>query len=735
MELVAGGTLQDRVQQSGPLPVTQAVDMILQVINGLEAAAAIGVLHRDVKPSNCFIEPEGTVKVGDFGLSISTLARAETNLTVAGAFLGTPAYCSPEQLRGEALDVRSDIYAVGVTLYYLLIGQTPFADDNMVKLLATVLERPAESPKKLRAEIPDGLAKVILRCLAKQKEQRFKTYEQLRQALALFDSTASVPAPLALRFCAGLLDVAFVSLLLVILEELARNLGWNFKARSWVQGGFVMILYYGISEGLWSASLGKAICRLRVTGRDRDTPGLPRAFLRFFVYWAAFRASNWAFQGLGLLASHPIPLSRAVALLVLFCTARRKNGFAALHDLASGTRVVRKREFKARNTAASLEEIPANVNSSEQIGPYQVLSSLRKSDKDELLLGFDPLLLRKVWIRKLPPGAPPEEKGRRNLGRPGRLRWLTGKRSEGETWDAYEAPSGQRLQWNTPQPWQNVRYWLHDLAEELAVGLKDGSLPGKISLDRIWITNDGRAKLLDFPAPGIDPKGDDEKLSDAATAPLGGYEAQLFLKQATSSVLLGRIVAPDEIWDGPVAAVLPLQARTFLSRLPGFSSLEAMTSELAVLLNQPASVRFRTRLLIVLGCSAPILFFLFMELVSSGQRTGSTLRLIFSSMTLLVALFSMIAAVDLRGGLLMRAARIAFVTRTGSPASQERLLLRSLVAWLPVILFYFLRLPFRGEGWVWVVTFGSLAALTIVSLLLPQRGLPDRIVGTWPVPL
>ena len=86
----------------GPLPSTQAVDTILQVIDGLQAAATGGVLHRDIKPSNCFVDGDGTVKVGDFGLSVSTLARAEhdvTELTMTGTFLGTPVFASPEQLR------------------------------------------------------------------------------------------------------------------------------------------------------------------------------------------------------------------------------------------------------------------------------------------------------------------------------------------------------------------------------------------------------------------------------------------------------------------------------------------------------------------------------------------------------------------------------------------------------------------------------------------------------------
>src|SRR4051812_27922295 len=90
MELIPGGTLQERVKEGGPLPVGEAVDAILQVIAGLETAHAVGILHRDIKPANCFIEPSGTVKVGDFGLSISTVSRDDSALTLAGSILGTP---------------------------------------------------------------------------------------------------------------------------------------------------------------------------------------------------------------------------------------------------------------------------------------------------------------------------------------------------------------------------------------------------------------------------------------------------------------------------------------------------------------------------------------------------------------------------------------------------------------------------------------------------------------------
>lgn len=123
MELLAGGTLKDRVSAGGPMPPSAAVSAVLGVIGGLDAAQAAGILHRDVKPSNCFVDADGDVKVGDFGLSISTLTRDVRHELGTTGFEGTPQFAAPEQLRGEPLDVRADIYAVGATLYYLLTGR------------------------------------------------------------------------------------------------------------------------------------------------------------------------------------------------------------------------------------------------------------------------------------------------------------------------------------------------------------------------------------------------------------------------------------------------------------------------------------------------------------------------------------------------------------------------------------------------------------------------------------
>lgn len=172
--------------------------------------------------------------------------------------------------------------------------------------------------------------------------------------------------------------------------------------------------------------------------------------------------------------------------------------------MASGTRVIRKAAYEAR-PSLEVEEPPQPVSeTTPQIGPYYVLDRLDKTEAGELLLGYDARLLRKVWIRRLPEGAPPVPASVRNLGRATRLRWLGGSREAGENWDAYEAPAGKALLALVikPQPWRSVRYWLMDLAEELAAGLKDGPVPAALALDRVWITAGGRAKLLDFAAPG-----------------------------------------------------------------------------------------------------------------------------------------------------------------------------------------------------------------------------------------
>jgi len=392
MELVSGGTLQDRVKNKEPMAVAAAVDAILQVIAGLEGAAALGVLHRDIKPSNCFIDTDGTVKVGDFGLSVSTATRGETKLTMAGSFLGTPAFSSPEQLRGDEFTIKGDIYAVGVTLYYLLTGRTPFDGDDMVRMLATVLERPAESPGKFRQELPKGLSRVVLRCLEKQPSKRFKNYGELRNALLPYSSAAPSPATLGFRILAGWLDS------LVLASAIGTLAVWFKGSRQDVAElgaerftsliiPLLSLIYFGVLEGLWGASLGKRIFRLRVTGPNQGLPGVPRAMLRAIIVHLVPVLPSMAFMWLSYY-SNPSTASKFkliglsylyyAILALLFSTMRRRNGFAAVQDLVTRTRVVRQATATARPGLEAEKDKPVDTDATSRLGPYHVLERCRK---------------------------------------------------------------------------------------------------------------------------------------------------------------------------------------------------------------------------------------------------------------------------------------------------------------------------------------------------------------------
>ncbi len=614
MELIAGGTLQDRIQRGGPLPIGQAVDAVLQIIAGLEAAHSVGILHRDIKPANCFEDMDGTVKIGDFGLSISTAGRGDSMQTMDGTFLGTPAFCSPEQLRGEELNVRSDMYSVGVTLFYLLTGRTPFEGKNMVQQLANSLEKAAPSPLQYQPDLPQGLARVALRCLNKQATERFGSYAELQQALRPFASIAPTPATLGLRFAAGVIDhslliaVNFVIPLLFLdspMDYLNPETfhSWRFF---WIGLGLLIMrhLYFGISEGVWGASVGKALVGLRVASLNRSAPGIPRALLRSvllqaFVIVEIFRyhmtdvtqVTAWTYLWIA---------GQILFFLLIFVTARRQNGFAGLHDLWTGTRVIQKSAYQPRVAMTQTEHLVTTTDGMLKIGPFHIIATLSATGAGAVLLGYDTRLLRKVWIRQTPSSSPPISQVQRNIARPGRLRWLQGERNELESWDAYEAASGTPLTSLVAkrQPWRMVRHWLHDLTTELEASTKTASLPDTLTLDRVWITAEGRAKLLDFAAPG----------SISATAGDGPVTAQSFLHQVAITALEGRMVSAHEAAARSISAPLPLPARLTLLALQSTTDLRSLATQLQFLTQQPAEISRWRRFTLFFATLAPSLF-------------------------------------------------------------------------------------------------------------------------------
>src|SRR6516225_2297037 len=184
MELMSGTTLQEWVEQNGPMPVQDAVAKILDVIEGLQEAHKLGVVHRDVKPSNCFLLADGRVKIGDFGLSKSLVSGAD--LTKTGTFLGTLLYAAPEQIKGERVDYRTDVYAVAATLYFLLAGEAPFRGKDAAATLARTVSESPTPLRRQRPEVPAALEKVIRRGLERSPERRWRTLDDFCAALLRF---------------------------------------------------------------------------------------------------------------------------------------------------------------------------------------------------------------------------------------------------------------------------------------------------------------------------------------------------------------------------------------------------------------------------------------------------------------------------------------------------------------------------------------------------------------------
>jgi len=193
-ELLQGEELGKYLERLGKLPVAEAVHIVRQVCHALGAAHAAGIVHRDVKPENVFLAgPAATVKVLDFG--ISKVAEFSDGLTKTGTVMGTPDYMAPEQARGDRVDARADIYAVGAILYRALTGRKPFDGQDPMAILTAVLTQEPERPSTLEPSIPLSLELIVQRTMAKSPNERFSSMEALEQALTPFDTAAPLPAP------------------------------------------------------------------------------------------------------------------------------------------------------------------------------------------------------------------------------------------------------------------------------------------------------------------------------------------------------------------------------------------------------------------------------------------------------------------------------------------------------------------------------------------------------------
>jgi len=191
MELIAGETLRERLQRTGPLAPEEAASIMVQALHGLQFAHDHGLIHRDVKPANLLVAPDGRVKMTDFGIAKAAYAGT-ADPTTTGRVLGSVPYLAPEQVEGKQLDARTDVYAAGAVLYELLTGRTPFVAETDLAAAMLRLTSDPIPPRAVRSGIPRGLDAAVMRALARDPELRFASATQMAVTLSRYEAGAAV---------------------------------------------------------------------------------------------------------------------------------------------------------------------------------------------------------------------------------------------------------------------------------------------------------------------------------------------------------------------------------------------------------------------------------------------------------------------------------------------------------------------------------------------------------------
>ena len=183
MELVSGGSVGDHLQDKGAYSVADATRMIIEACRGLTAAHQAGVVHRDIKPPNLMLTPDGAVKVSDFGLAKRTNAGT-LQMTQAGQMVGTPYFMSPEQCESKSVDARTDVYSLGATYYSLLTGKNPYENsDSVVQVMFAHCNSDRPDPRDVRNDVPPACAQIIERAMAIDPADRYQSTEAMRSDL------------------------------------------------------------------------------------------------------------------------------------------------------------------------------------------------------------------------------------------------------------------------------------------------------------------------------------------------------------------------------------------------------------------------------------------------------------------------------------------------------------------------------------------------------------------------
>jgi len=754
MEQMSGETLQDRVNEAGEIEVEQAVRWTLDILAGLAAVHERGVLHRDLKPANCFVTADGRIKLGDFGLARTT--EDDPRLTREGCFLGTPVFAPPEQIRGDPLDERSDLYAVGATLYVMLASRYPFRGRSAEEFMARALTDAPEPLTSVRPDVPRSLSRIVLRCLEKSAERRPGSAGLLARMLEPFAGRALVPAPIGRRITAWLVDLVLLNLLAGTFSRLAcvrveapisyqagaaRSPGaaWPLGEPVTPEQLALMLLYislvagyFGVAEARLGRTAGKWLLGIRVARaegtRSAWTLGLGRALftacllgaghVSYYLY-GQFGGESPGIAVLCVLDGYfAIPLLSALGM-------SRRNGQAMLHDRLTGTRVVLDRRPARTGSAesavrdAALEEVGGGETVGERfvidgrLGGA-ILATDRELNRPVLLLPASREAIRSFTM------ADP-------LERPMQLRMIRTEAPNLEEHLVLERPGGEPFQCfldrSARLDWKAMHLAVLDLLGEVAL---QRTVP---EIESLWM--DRRARLRMLPAAGRD----DQVEFDAGRLQ---WILRRLLLGAEGTRLRRPVQAPLSA-EPLLSAILeqPLELHRLEDLRRAWAGLDLVTGRIT------REWRVRAALLGIVGIGA--LGWLSAQSVQGG--TGRTERLMiivwFASASMVVcAVVSVILGFALGNSPLFRLTGMGLRCRDGLPAGRLRHGIRVLAFWVLVLGLLapsVLWRPGTEVPLLFWLSLGALMAFAITeyvrSVLHGHRSLLDLIAGTYVVPL
>lgn len=744
MEIVRGGTVADLLRREGRLLVPRAAALTLQLIEGLRAYDVHGIVHRDIKPSNCFLDLDGRARIGDLGLSRSP--ETASRLTQEGRFLGTPHYSSPEQLRGEAVDRRSDIYSLGATLYEMIAGHPPIEAPDGVTLVARIMTEEPEPPSRRVPGVPPGLDEVVLRALAKRPDHRFTTYEEFIETLVPFAAPSLLLVNLGTRVAAAAGDFALFALMLEGLQRLLPA-----DLRMLILWAPVVLIgpYFLLFEAVARASPMKAIFGLRIVARDGGRAGPGQALARALIKLVPFVL---------LMGFATLPTVLGLLGMLVLASTMLATGSEALHDRLTGTRVVylpsklrarvrfgivgmlnrplrlrwgRRRTALPTAVPAAAELPPADL----RFGAFVAQHRLVIDDKGTLWAAEDPLLGREVWIQQHTRSEDRSPEARRSVDRPSRLRWIAAGESDGGAWDAFDAPDPGRSLWacsprERRRPWREARRVLGLLAREVLVARGDGTLPPYLSLAQVITLAEGRTLLLDGPF--------ERRAGEAEQFATDRESLRSFFQALVSALATGGVPTARELAEQMHLARLPVKDHRLIEELwnPSCDPVEVIVSVQRLADDPPGPVELNPSSRIkhflgvaVIGGLAWIVELAFAEGIQAGLSERNPSRLPPLLVGILGLLLPVASALAFRGGLALRLEGVEVRTLAGRPASPWRLLVRSLpLALLAGVTAHALA---AGKLGLAMLALGFALVAVLWAALSPARSPGDLLVHTY----